>query len=73
VQDLYLGGLNRHVFLPFIAELEKHCVVYDMDSETGQCTACSTYLACIVSVQTQHFEHWRILKRNKEADGQAAI
>ncbi|KAG5184219.1 AFG1-like ATPase-domain-containing protein [Tribonema minus] len=35
-QDLYLGGLNRHDFLPFIRELQQHCVVFCMDSQTGQ-------------------------------------
>jgi peroxisome-assembly ATPase len=31
--DLYLNGLNRELFVPFIPVLEKHCIVHDMDSK----------------------------------------
>eukprot|EP00939_MAST-03C_sp_MAST-3C-sp1_P003230 g3230.t1 len=30
--DLYYNGIQRHLFLPFIGELKKRCVVHDMDS-----------------------------------------
>ena len=32
--DLYLNGLNREYFLPFISTLTTHCRVYNMDSTT---------------------------------------
>lgn len=32
--DLYEGGLNRGYFLPFIALLERHCVVHELQSST---------------------------------------
>ena len=31
-QDLYLGGINRESFLPFISILEERCDVMDMDA-----------------------------------------
>ena len=31
-RDLYLNGLNRELFTPFIPVLEKHCVVHEMDA-----------------------------------------
>lgn len=31
--SLYLGGLNRSVFLPFIPLLKKHCVIINMDNQ----------------------------------------
>ena len=32
--DLYYNGIQRHLFLPFIAAVEKKCVVHDLDSPT---------------------------------------
>lgn len=32
--ELYLNGLQRELFLPFIAELRRCCVPYDLDSST---------------------------------------
>ena len=34
LNDLYSGGLNRHLFLPAINLLEKTCISVDMDSKT---------------------------------------
>lgn len=33
-KNLYEGGLQRDLFLPFIAKLEKACTVHDMNSTT---------------------------------------
>jgi cell division protein ZapE len=32
--DLYMDGLNRALFLPFIAQLERHCEVLHLDART---------------------------------------
>ena len=32
--DLYLNGLNRELFMPFIPLLKKFCLIHHMDSET---------------------------------------
>ncbi len=32
--DLYLNGLNRELFTPFIPMLKEYCIVHNMDSET---------------------------------------
>ncbi|RNF02878.1 putative ATPase [Trypanosoma rangeli] len=45
--ELYLGGINRESFLPFIELVKQQCVVYDMRSETDHRLAGSdanTYL-----------------------------
>lgn len=43
--DLYIGGLNRDLFTPFIPVLKKFCLVHNMDSETDyrQLTVGSVY------------------------------
>ena len=33
-QQLYLNGIQRASFVPFIADLEKRCVCHDLDSAT---------------------------------------
>ena len=33
-EDLYIGGLNRDLFTPFIPVLKNHCLVHNMDSAT---------------------------------------
>lgn len=33
IQDLYSGGLNRHIFLPFITLLTRWCKVFNIDSD----------------------------------------
>nr|CCC91745.1 putative ATPase [Trypanosoma congolense IL3000] len=57
--DLYLGGLNRESFIPFIELIKKQCEVYDMRSNTDHrlCNAGDqkTYLTPINEANTALF------------------
>ncbi|KAH8616921.1 putative AFG1 like ATPase [Trypanosoma vivax] len=56
--ELYLGGLNREAFLPFIDLVKRQCVVYDMRSETDHRLSGSdaeTYISPITDANTKKF------------------
>ncbi|AAZ12754.1 ATPase, putative [Trypanosoma equiperdum] len=57
--DLYLGGLNREGFLPFIELIKRQCEVYDMCSNTDHRLSdagdAKTYLAPINEANTATF------------------
>ncbi|KAH9588747.1 ATPase [Trypanosoma melophagium] len=57
-EDLYLGGLNRESFLPFIELVKRQCVVYDMRSKTDHRLSgndAQTYLSPINAENDKRF------------------
>jgi len=64
--DLYKDGLNRQLFLPFIAYLKEHLIVHDMQSETdfrqNRMSGAQVYFTPLNSVSSQGVEElWRDL------------
>ena len=64
--DLYKDGLNRQLFLPFIAYLKEHLIMHDMQSETdfrqNRMSGAQVYFTPLNSVSSQGVEElWRDL------------
>jgi protein AFG1 len=53
--QLYERGLQRSMFLPFIATLKKRCIVHDMESTTDyRCAYCDCFRSLLVMCITSH-------------------
>ena len=69
--DLYKDGLNRQLFLPFIAYLKEHLIVHDMQSETdfrqNRMSGAQVYFTPLNSVSSQGVEElWRDLTGGRD-------
>lgn len=69
--DLYKDGLNRQLFLPFIAYLKEHLIVHDMQSETdfrqNRMSGAQVYFTPLNSVYSQGVEElWRDLTGGRD-------
>ena len=69
--DLYKDGLNRQLFLPFIAYLKEHLIVHDMQSETdfrqSRMSGAQVYFTPLNSVSSQGVEElWRDLTGGRD-------
>ena len=69
--DLYKDGLNRQLFLPFIAYLKEHLIVHDMQSETdfrqNRMSGAQVYFTPLNSVSSQGVEElWRDLTSGRD-------
>ena len=69
--DLYKDGLNRQLFLPFIAYLKEHLIVHDMQSETdfrqNRMSGAQVYFTPLNSVSSQGVEElWRNLTGGRD-------
>ena len=69
--DLYKDGLNRQLFLPFIAYLKEHLIVHDMQSETdfrqNRMSGAQVYFTPLNSVSSQGVEElWRHLTGGRD-------
>jgi len=69
--DLYKDGLNRQLFLPFIAYLKEHLIVHDMQSETdfrqNRMSGSQVYFTPLNSVSSQGVEElWRDLTGGRD-------
>ena len=69
--DLYKDGLNRQLFLPFIAHLKEHLIVHDMQSETdfrqNRMSGAQVYFTPLNSVSSQGVEElWRDLTGGRD-------
>ena len=69
--DLYKDGLNRQLFLPFIAYLKEHLIVHDMQSETdfrqNRMSGAQVYFTPLNSVSSQGLEElWRDLTGGRD-------
>ena len=69
--DLYKAGLNRQLFLPFIAYLKEHLIVHDMQSETdfrqNRMSGAQVYFTPLNSVSSQGVEElWRDLTGGRD-------
>ena len=69
--DLYKDGLNRQLFLPFIAYLKEHLIVHDMQSETdfrqNRMSGAQVYFTPLNSLSSQGVEElWRDLTGGRD-------
>ena len=69
--DLYKDGLNRQLFLPFIAYLKEHLIVHDMQSETdfrqNRMSGAQVYFTPLNSVSSQGVDElWRDLTGGRD-------
>ena len=69
--DLYKDGLNRQLFLPFIAYLKEHLIVHDMQSETdfrqNRMSGAQVYFTPLNSVSSQGVEElWQDLTGGRD-------
>ena len=69
--ELYKDGLNRQLFLPFIAYLKEHLIVHDMQSETdfrqNRMSGAQVYFTPLNSVSSQGVEElWRDLTGGRD-------
>ena len=69
--DLYKDGLNRQLFLRFIAYLKEHLIVHDMQSETdfrqNRMSGAQVYFTPLNSVSSQGVEElWRDLTGGRD-------
>ena len=69
--DLYKDGLNRQLFLPFIAYLKEHLIVHDMQSETdfrqNRMSGAQVYFTPFNAVSSQGVEElWRDLTGGRD-------
>ncbi len=69
--DLYKDGLNRQLFLPFIAYLKEHLIVHDMQSETdfrqNRMSGAQVYFTPLNSVSSRGVEElWRDLTGGRD-------